>query len=86
VNDKIPNSIKNLTLEQLQELSWVWYKHMSKLERELKFSDISRLEVIGPKGREYVRYFRDKEFMSTSSQDDNRTLKIFIDKVEDDNL
>jgi len=80
MSDEIPNSIKNLTLEQLQELSWSWYKTMSRLERELKFSSVSRVEVIGPEGREYVRYFEDEEFMYTDLQDDGRTLKIFIEQ------
>jgi hypothetical protein len=82
MSDEIPNSIKNLTLEQLQKLSWSWYKTMSKLERERKFSTVSRVEVIGKDGREYVRYFEDEEFMYTDLQDDGRTLKIFIEEVE----
>ena len=77
--NEIPGSIKNLPLEQLQELAWSWYKTMSQLERERKFSDVSRLEVIGPEGREYVRYFEDEEFMHYMLQDNNRTLKIFIE-------
>lgn len=77
--NEIPGSIKNLPLEQLQELAWSWYKTMSQLERERKFSKVSRLEVIGPEGREYVRYFEDEEFMHYMLQDDNRTLKIFIE-------
>lgn len=81
--DKIPNTITKLSLEQLQELAWSWYKTMSQLERELKFSGVSRVEVIGPEGREYVRYFEDEEFMYTELQDDGRTLKIFIDEVNE---
>jgi len=77
--DEIPGSIKNLPLEQLQQLAWSWYKTMSQLERERKFSKVSRLEAIGPEGREYVRYFKDEEFMHYMLQDDNRTLKIFIE-------
>jgi len=40
---------------------------------------ISRVEVIGPDGREYVRYFKEDEWMHYMLQDDNRTLKIFIE-------
>lgn len=79
MSNEIPSSIKNLTLEQLQELSWSWYKTMSRLERERKFEAISRVEVIGPDGREYVRYFKDDEFMHVMLQDDDRTMKIFIE-------
>ena len=79
MSDNIPGTIKNLTLEQLQELAWSWYKTMAQLERERKFSKVSRLEVIGPDGREYVRYFEDEEFMRYDLQDDDRTMKIFIE-------
>ena len=41
--------------------------------------DVSRVEVIGPDGREYVRYFKEDEFMHFMVQDDGRTLKIFIE-------
>ena len=40
---------------------------------------ITRIEVIGPEGREYVRYFKEDEHMHYMLQDDNRTLKIFIE-------
>jgi hypothetical protein len=86
MSNEIPNSIKNLSLEQLQELAWSWYKTMSQLERELKFSAVSRVEVIGPEGREYVRYFETGECMHYMLQDDNRTLKIFIDKLNTEDL
>lgn len=46
--------------------------------KDLQFKDVSRVEVIGPDGREYVRYFEPEEFMYYSLQDDDRTLKIFI--------
>ena len=46
---------------------------------EGKFSAVSRVEVIGKNGREYVRYFEDEEFMYIALQDDNKTLKIFIE-------
>ena len=79
MSDNIPGTITNLSLEQLQEVSWAWYKALARLERERKFSKVSRLEVIGPDGREYVRYFEDEEFMHISMQDEDRTMKIFIE-------
>lgn len=42
-------------------------------------SDVSRVEVIGPDGREYVRYFEEDEFMHFMIQDEGRTLKLFIE-------
>ena len=47
--------------------------------KDLKFKDVSRVEVIGPDGREYVRYFKDDEWMHYMIQDEGRTLKIFIE-------
>ena len=45
--------------------------------------DVNRIEVIGSEeGREYVRYLKDDERMFAVLQDDNRTMKIFIDKVK----
>jgi hypothetical protein len=43
---------------------------------------INRIEVIGPDGREYVRYLRiGGETLSHCIQDDGRTLKFFIDFI-----
>jgi hypothetical protein len=78
--DKIPGTIKNMDHEQLEEYAWWLYKRVGVLERERKFSKISRVEVIGPEKREYVRYFKDNEYMDHDIQDDDRTLKIFIEK------
>ena len=82
MSDKVPGTIKNMSLEQLQEYTWFLYKRVGVLERERKFSKISRVEVIGKEGREYVRYFTDNEYMDHDIQDDDRTLKIFIEKDE----
>ena len=80
--DKIPGTIKNLTHEELQEYAWWLYRRVGVLERERKFSKVSRVEVIGKEGREYVRYFTDNEYMDWDLQDDDRTLKIFIEEWE----
>lgn len=79
MSDKVPGTIKNMDHEQLQEYAWFLYKELGKLERERRFSKVSRLEVIGQKGREYVRYFEEEEYMDWYLQDDDRTLKIFIE-------
>ena len=47
--------------------------------KDLQFKDVSRVEVIGPEGREYVRYFEPEEWMHYMIQDEGRTLKIFIE-------
>ena len=84
VDKKVPGTIKNLTHEALQDYAWWLYKRVGVLERERKFSKVSRVEVIGPEKREYVRYFKDNEYMDWDLQDDDRTLKIFIVNGNDD--
>jgi len=55
---------------------------VSKKPDEVQFLEepekITRLEVIGPDGREYVRYFESGESMDYMIQDDGQTLKIII--------
>jgi hypothetical protein len=42
---------------------------------------VNRLEVIDDTGRALVKYLKDDERVRYSLQDDNRTLKVFVDKV-----
>jgi len=50
------------------------------LRKYNRMEKVSRFEVIGPEGREYVRYFKDGEFIANYGlQDDDRTLKVFIE-------
>ena len=42
---------------------------------------VNRFEVIDDTGRAYTKYLKDDERVRYSLQDDNRTLKVFIDKV-----
>jgi len=42
---------------------------------------VNRLEVIDDTGRAYVKYLDKDEGIKYSLQDDNRTLKVFIDKL-----
>jgi len=83
-SDNVPGTIKNMPHEELQGYAWWLYKRVGELERERKFSKVSRVEVIGPESREYVRYFTDNEYMGHDIQDDGRTLKIFINNGNDD--
>jgi hypothetical protein len=45
-----------------------------------ELSEISRLEIIGPAGREWVKVNISR--VSFSLQDDRRTLKIFYEETE----
>ena len=42
---------------------------------------VTRLEVIDDVGRALVKYLKDDEKLRYELQDDNRTLKVFVDKV-----
>lgn len=44
--------------------------------------NVTRFEVIDDKGRTYVKYLKGDERIKYSLQDDDRTLKVFIDKKE----
>lgn len=43
-----------------------------------KLAKVTRLEVIDETGRGYVRYFKTGERLTYQFQDDDRTLKIFV--------
>jgi hypothetical protein len=42
---------------------------------------VNRFEVIDDKGRTYVKYLNKEEGIKYALQDDNRTLKVFIDEL-----
>ena len=42
---------------------------------------VTRFEVIDDTGRAYVKYLKDDEGIKYSLQDDNKTLKVFIDDL-----
>jgi len=43
---------------------------------------VNRFEVIDDAGRSYTKYLKDDERVKYVLQDDNRTLKVFIDKID----
>jgi hypothetical protein len=47
---------------------------------QISTNSINRLEVIDKTGRAYTHYFSGNEKVRYSLQDNNRTLKIFIDE------
>ena len=63
--------------ELYDEVKMEMFKASSALEG-IEYDKISRVEVIGPDGREYVRYFKEDESMYHMIQDEGRTLKIVI--------
>lgn len=75
---EIPGSIKNADRETLEKLAWGWYQMVCDLERQIDCRDVTRVEVIDGTGRGYVQYLHDEQYAWLSFQDDNRTLKVFI--------
>ena len=51
---------------------------MTDREELEAMNKINRLEVIDATGRAYVHYLGENEIVQYSLQDDNRTLKIFV--------
>lgn len=49
-------------------------------------SKITRVEVVGPGGREYVGYYKEGVEARACLQDDRQTLKLFLDVPVDDGL
>jgi hypothetical protein len=47
---------------------------------------VNRFEVIDDAGRSYTKYLKDDERIKYVLQDDNRTLKVFIDKLNTEDL
>jgi hypothetical protein len=47
---------------------------------------VNRFEVIDDAGRSYTKYLKDDERIKYVLQDDNRTLKVFIDKLNTGDL
>jgi hypothetical protein len=46
-----------------------------------RMKGVNRFEVIDDRGRTYVKYLKDDERVKYVLQDDDRTLKVFIDKI-----
>lgn len=56
-------------------------KHRKEYEDLQAMKGVTRFEVIDDKGRTYVKYLNKEEGIFYALQDDNRTLKVFIDKL-----
>ena len=50
-------------------------------EELVSMKGVNRFEVIDDTGRAYTKYLKDDEGIKYSLQDDDRTLKVFIDKL-----
>lgn len=49
-------------------------------EELVKMKSVNRFEVIDETGRAYTKYLKDNEGIKYSLQDEDKTLKVFIDK------
>ena len=76
VND-IPVILTYDTIEDAKKDARLWIE--SVIVEYIDYDKISRVEVIGSDGREYVRYFKEDESMYYMIQDEGRTLKIVIE-------
>lgn len=65
----------DVNLKQREEIEFL----KSRLQELEAMNKVNRIEVIDQTGRAYTHYLRETESVRYSLQDDNRTLKIFID-------
>ena len=55
---------------------------MSAIRNDKDLVTVNRVEVIDPTGRAYVKYLKQGEVVRYSMQDENRTLKLFIQQED----
>lgn len=67
----------DVNLKQREEIEFL----KSRLQELEAMNKVNRIEVIDQTGRAYTHYLRETESVRYSLQDDNRTLKIFIDMI-----
>lgn len=73
----VPDDEPSLTPEEQRS----YYKGVAKGHEDYDFSEVTRVEVIDSDGRAYVAYDVTPTIML---QDDGRTLKVFVDRKNDD--
>ena len=69
--------VMDVNLKQREEIEFL----KSRLQELEAMNKVNRIEVIDQTGRAYTHYLRETESVRYSLQDDNRTLKIFIDMI-----
>ena len=78
--ERLRSKKKSIHDELYDKVKMEMFEASSKLEG-IDYDKISRVEVIDETGRGYVKYLKDGEGVRHELQDDNRTLKIFIDTL-----
>jgi len=73
----IPVTLTYDTIDDAKKAAKLWKE--SVIVEYIDYDKISRVEIIGSDGREYVRYFKEDESMYYMIQDEGRTLKIVIE-------
>ena len=52
----------------------------------IPYPNVTRVEVIDENGRSYTKYLDTDQKVCYSIQDDGRTLKVFINKIKEEDL
>jgi|SaaInl0LU_22_DNA_1037365.scaffolds.fasta_scaffold12432_2 hypothetical protein len=52
----------------------------------IPYPNVTRVEVIDENGRSYTKYLDNDQKVCYSIQDDGRTLKVFINKIKEEDL
>jgi hypothetical protein len=75
----VDNTIPNTKLHFLTAELGAMQQILHRMENDPLVGDVSRLEVIDNDGRSYTNYLNEGQSIFLSLQDDNRTLKIFVE-------
>ena len=70
--------LKNTTLKTVEVIV---YK-VDEINTDIILQTINRLEVIDDNGRSYVKYLNTEQQVKLSFQDDDRTLKVFVNEKD----
>ena len=52
----------------------------------IPYPNVTRVEIIDENGRSYTKYLDNDQKVCYSIQDDGRTLKVFINKIKEEDL
>ena len=52
----------------------------------IPYPNVTRVEVIDENGRSYTKYLDNDQKVCYGIQDDGRTLKVFINKIKEEDL
>lgn len=83
IDNTAPNTKLHFLTTELGAMQLI----LRRMEKDLfvenhSLSNVNRVEVIDDDGRSYTNYLNEGQFVRMSLQDDDRTLKVFVENEE----